>query len=168
VNHNLEINDFIIDEIVSIEFLGEDETIDIDVEGTHMFFANDIYTHNSALGNTVVTLDSISEAFSKTFIADLVLTVARPMEGVDTNKGNILIAKNRMGPDGFVMPFLIDTKTSTIKVFSPTVYTTQSAIEENEKRQAKNIAEAYKEYKRSSKVSDKSLTQEALNNINID
>ena len=35
------------DEIESIEYFGEVDTIDITVKDTHMFFGNNIYTHNS-------------------------------------------------------------------------------------------------------------------------
>lgn len=38
------------DEIISIESIGPEESIDITVEDTSMFFlANEIYTHNSRL-----------------------------------------------------------------------------------------------------------------------
>jgi hypothetical protein len=37
------------DEIESIEEIGETETIDIEVSGDHLFYANDILVHNSAL-----------------------------------------------------------------------------------------------------------------------
>ncbi len=35
------------DKIVSIECIGEMDTVDIEVSGDHLFYANDILTHNS-------------------------------------------------------------------------------------------------------------------------
>ena len=42
----------ILDEIVSIRKVGIRRTVDIEVDGDHLFFANGILTHNSASGDT--------------------------------------------------------------------------------------------------------------------
>ncbi len=42
----------ILDEIVSIKKIGIRKTIDIEVDGDHLFYCNGILTHNSASGDT--------------------------------------------------------------------------------------------------------------------
>ena len=42
----------ILDKIVSIIPKGKMKTIDIEVDGDHLFFCNGILTHNSAAGDT--------------------------------------------------------------------------------------------------------------------
>ena len=39
-----------IDEIVSIKKIGIRKTVDIEVDGDHLFYCNGILTHNSAAG----------------------------------------------------------------------------------------------------------------------
>jgi hypothetical protein len=51
------------DEIISIEECGEEYTIDIMVDSTtHLFFANDILTHNSEFDATDLSMNSASES----------------------------------------------------------------------------------------------------------
>ena len=42
----------ILDEIVSIKKIGIRKTVDLEVDGDHLFFCNGILTHNSAAGDT--------------------------------------------------------------------------------------------------------------------
>lgn len=48
------------DEIVEIIEIGEMETMDIEVSGDHLFFANDVLVHNSAL--QLESMDDLSQA----------------------------------------------------------------------------------------------------------
>ena len=41
----------ILDEIVSIKKIGIRQTVDVEVDGDHLFFCNGILTHNSAAGD---------------------------------------------------------------------------------------------------------------------
>ena len=41
----------ILDEIVSIKKIGSKTTVDIEVDGDHLFYCNGILTHNSAAGD---------------------------------------------------------------------------------------------------------------------
>ena len=98
--HKLEINEFDMDEIVSIECIGDQETIDITVDDTHMFFANDIYTHNSSAQNDIIEGDDISESYKKLMTGDFVASMARTNENKNTGSARIHIIKNRFGNDG--------------------------------------------------------------------
>jgi len=76
-------------------------------------------TNRSGLNAEVVTMESISEAFSKCFVADLIFSVSRTVEDKQANTGRIFIAKNRNGPDGMVYPIFMDTSNVRIKFAPP-------------------------------------------------
>jgi hypothetical protein len=94
--------DFIIDEIESIELVGEEETIDITVDDTHMFYANDIYTHNSSISADVVTTDQMGGSIKKAQVAHVIITVAKSLQQKEMNLATIAITKSRIGKDGIV------------------------------------------------------------------
>ena len=73
-------------------------------------------TNRSGLNAEVITMEQISEAFSKCFVADFIFSVSRTIEDKQNNRGNIFIAKNRNGPDGIVYPIHMDTSNVQIKV----------------------------------------------------
>jgi len=63
------------DEIVSIEYIGERETIDINVTGNRLFYANGILTHNSAVDELEFDHSHISGGISKINTADNVFGI---------------------------------------------------------------------------------------------
>jgi len=73
-------------------------------------------TNRSGLSERLVTMESISEAFNKCFVADFILTLSRTMEDRNNNEGRFYIAKNRNGPDGIEFPIFMDTSYVKIKV----------------------------------------------------
>jgi hypothetical protein len=75
-------------------------------------------TNRSGLNAEVITMESISEAFNKCFVADFIFSVSRTVEDKKLNKGRIFVAKNRNGPDGLVYPIRMDTSNVSIKVLS--------------------------------------------------
>jgi len=64
----------------------------------------------------VITMNSISEAFSKCFVADFIFSVSRTIMDKTKNGGRVFIAKNRNGPDGIVFPIFMDTSNVKIDV----------------------------------------------------
>ena len=75
-------------------------------------------TNRTGLQAEIITMQSISEAFSKCFIADLIFSVSRTVEDKQKNGGRIYIAKNRNGPDGMVYSIFMDTANIDIKILS--------------------------------------------------
>jgi replicative DNA helicase len=73
-------------------------------------------TNRSGLNAEVVTMEQISEAFNKCFVADLIFTLSRTAEDKQNNTGKIFIAKNRNGPDGLVFDLQMDTSNVSIKI----------------------------------------------------
>jgi hypothetical protein len=63
------------DEIVSVEYAGEEETIDINVTGNRLFYANDILSHNSAVDEIEFDHSHISGGISKINTADNVFAI---------------------------------------------------------------------------------------------
>ena len=73
-------------------------------------------TNRTGLQAEIITMQSISEAFNKCFIADLIFSVSRTVEDKQKNGGRIYIAKNRNGQDGLVYSIFMDTANIDIKI----------------------------------------------------
>ena len=73
-------------------------------------------TNRSGLSAEVITMEQISEAFNKCFVADFIFSVSRTIEDKQNNQGKIFIAKNRNGPDGMIYPIFMDTSNVNIKI----------------------------------------------------
>jgi len=73
-------------------------------------------TNRSGLNAEVVTMEQISEAFNKCFVADFICTLSRTIEDKQNNKAKMFIAKNRNGPDGIVYDLFMDTSSVNIKM----------------------------------------------------
>ncbi len=73
-------------------------------------------TNRSGINAEVITMESISEAFSKCFVADFIFSVSRKVEDKMNNTGRLFIAKNRNGIDGVVYPIFMDAANVDIKV----------------------------------------------------
>lgn len=71
-------------------------------------------TNRSALDSELVSVSQIGESYAKATICDLIMTVSRNVEDKINGTGRLFIAKSRLGEDGKVLPFLLQT--STVKV----------------------------------------------------
>jgi len=118
--HELDLGDFDLDEIESIELVGDEDTVDITVDGTHMFYANDIYTHNSSISSDVVTGDQMGGSIKKAQIGHFIMSIARTLVQKENNRATIAVLKSRFGKDGVIFEdctfdngkVFIDTETS--------------------------------------------------------
>ena len=146
--HDLNSNDFILDEIESIELIGECDTVDITVDDTHMFFANDVYSHNSALEQDVIEADKISESYSKVMIADFVLSLSRKVTDKIAGTGRWHIIKNRFGPDGLTLPSKMNMSNGQIHIYEETSVQgkdTNKQMQTGEELLRKSLLQKYKE-----------------------
>jgi len=100
-------------------------------------------TNRSALNAEVITMESISEAYNKCFVADFIFSVSRTIEDKETNSGRIFVAKNRNGPDGMIYPIFMDTANVKIKVLPKVM--TQDEMDNVTKNAAKRQKEILKE-----------------------
>jgi len=105
-------------------------------------------TNRSGLNAEVITMESISEAFNKCFVADFIFTVSRTVEDKNTNTGRIFVAKNRNGPDGLVYPLFMDTSNVKIKVLNQTGESVNDIIQKSSKERLENLKEKYALFKK--------------------
>ena len=103
-------------------------------------------TNRSGLNAEVITMESISEAFNKCFVADFIFTISRTIDDKTANGGRLFIAKNRNGPDGIVFPLFMDTSNVCIKVLQPSEE--DELVEVSVKKQKENLVEKYKKFKK--------------------
>ena len=76
-------------------------------------------TNRSGLNAEVITMEQISEAFNKCFVADFIFSISRTIQDKQNNQGKLFIAKNRNGPDGMVYNIFMDTSNVNIKIMPP-------------------------------------------------
>jgi len=84
-------------------------------------------TNRGGLNAEVITMESISEAFNKCFVADFIFSLSRTAQDKQANTGRFFIAKNRNGPDGLVFPIFMDTSNVSIKALERSEVTEEKA-----------------------------------------
>jgi len=105
-------------------------------------------TNRSGLNADVITMESISEAFSKCFVADFICSISRTVEDKTENKGRMFVAKNRNGIDGIVYPMEIDTSRVHLRVLPPDEHSTIDAVVMKTKQeQDEHLRQKYKKFK---------------------
>jgi len=105
-------------------------------------------TNRSALNAEVITIESVSEALNKCFVADFIASVSRTMQDRENNTGRIIINKNRHGADGVLYDLFMDTSNVQIKVL-PRGMSLEDSKEEALKREKEKLKEKFKKYKAS-------------------
>lgn len=83
------------DEIVSIEYIGEQDTIDINTTGNRLFYANDLLTHNSAVDEVEFDHSHISGGISKINTADNVFGIFTSRAMRERGKYQLQLLKTR-------------------------------------------------------------------------
>ena len=73
-------------------------------------------TNRGGLNAEVITMEAISESFSKCFVADFIFSLSRTVQDKQSNKGRMFIAKNRNGPDGLVFDAFVDWSVVKISI----------------------------------------------------
>ncbi len=105
-------------------------------------------TNRSGLNAEVITMEAISEAFSKCFVADFICSISRTVEDKTENKGRMFVAKNRNGIDGIVYPMEIDTAKVHLRVLPPDEHSTIDAVVMKTKQeQDEHLRKKYKKFK---------------------
>jgi len=104
-------------------------------------------TNRSGLNAEVITMEAISEAFNKCFVADFIFSISRTIQHKNCNSGRVFIAKNRNGPDGIVYPIFMDTANVKIDVL-PQIETFEEIKKSEVKKQEQTLQEKYKNYRK--------------------
>ena len=108
-------------------------------------------TNRSGLNAEIITMEAISEAFNKCFVADFICTVSRTIEDKTANTGRMFVAKNRQGYDGMIYPLFMDTSNVKIKVFEPTNETVEEINVKAAEKQMDNIKKKYMSWRKEGK-----------------
>jgi len=121
------------------------------LRGTAMIYKCPVWTasqtNRGALNAEVITMESISEAFNKCFPADFIISISRTPEDKQADTGLMFVAKNRNGPDGFVLPMKIDTSKVYLEVLKNNGETIAMVEEQSDRKKAKALAEKWKSLK---------------------
>jgi hypothetical protein len=83
------------DEIISINYVGEEETIDINTSGNRLFYANNILTHNSSVDEVEFDHSHISGGISKINTADNVFGIFTSRAMRESGKYQLQLLKTR-------------------------------------------------------------------------
>ena len=105
-------------------------------------------TNRTGLNAEVITMESISEAFNKCFVADFICTISRTIKDKAANEGRMYVAKNRNGPDGIVFPLFMDTKNVAIKVLQKSEESADQIIAKSAKDQEETLKQKYRKFKK--------------------
>tara|TARA_R110001592_G_scaffold228361_3_gene484906 strand:- start:701 stop:2095 length:1395 start_codon:yes stop_codon:yes gene_type:complete len=73
-------------------------------------------SNREAAEKEVIGMDSMSEAYGKAMVADVVVSLSRKQLEKATGSGRLFVAKNRAGKDGILFPVRIDCSKSKITV----------------------------------------------------
>ena len=105
------------------------------------------HTNRSGLNAEVITMEAISEAYSKCFVADFIFSVSRTIDDKNNDTGRLFVAKNRFGPDGIIYPAKMDLARVKIAILPSTGETIGEAHAHAAKQQSDKLKERYKKYK---------------------
>ena len=104
-------------------------------------------TNRSGLNAEVITMEAISEAYSKCFVADFIFSVSRTIDDKNNDTGRLFVAKNRFGPDGIIYPAKMDLARVKIAILPSTGETIGEVHAHAAKQQSEKLKERYKKYK---------------------
>ena len=130
--NNVQYFELQLDEIVQICFMGEMQSIDIQIDGDHVFLANEILTHNSSMNSEIILGDQVSHSIGKIQIADFVLSISRTHADRMSNTARFTVVKNRGGRDGMVYNGYVDLQIGSIQMYDN--YTKKSVEARQPKR----------------------------------
>lgn len=95
----------------------------------------------------LVTMEHISEAYSKCFNADFIFAITRTLRDRQNNTGKMFIAKNRNGPDSIIFPILMNTADVSITVLPSAGDTPEDIKEQSMADHQQSLKEKYKKFK---------------------
>lgn len=119
--------DMFLEKIVKIEEIGERDAIDIEVNGNHLFYANDILTHNSS---SDVELTDTSESFGLPATADFMFAI---ISTEDLEKlGQLLVKqlKNRYNDPSQHKRFVIGVDRAKMRLYDVDISAQKNIMQE--------------------------------------
>jgi hypothetical protein len=107
----------IIDEVIEIVELDEEETMDIEVSGNRLFFANDILTHNSGYDNADIDLTNTSESIGLPATVDAMFALISTEELEAMGQIMIKQLKNRWNNLSYHRRFVVGIDRSKMRLY---------------------------------------------------
>jgi len=101
--------------ILKIEELDERELVDIEVSGNHLFYANDILTHNSS---SDVDLTDTSESFGLPATADFMFALIATEELDQSGRIMVKQLKNRYNDLTYYRKFTVGIDRAKMKLYN--------------------------------------------------
>jgi len=101
--------------ILKIEELDEREMVDIEVSGNHLFYANDILTHNSS---SDVDLTDTSESFGLPATADFMFALIATEELDQSGRIMVKQLKNRYNDPTYYRKFTVGIDRAKMKLYN--------------------------------------------------
>lgn len=95
----------------------------------------------------IVDMNNMSEAYSKAFIADLIVTISRKSSERAEGHGRLYVAKNRNGRDGLVFPVKIDTARSKFTIIGEQT-TPEDVREQDQHDVRKALKDRFQKYEK--------------------
>jgi len=109
-------------------------------------------SNRSAVEEEVISAKGISEAYSKIFPADVVMSLSRTREDKMANTARLHIIKNRLGGDAGIYPLYFNTSNVSIKILQEPVEL--KTEEQKQAEEEKKFKEKYKIYRQQEKSSN--------------
>jgi len=117
-----------LEKITHIKEIGYDEAIDIEVSGNHLFYANDILTHNS---NSDVSLEDVSESFGLPATADFMFAIITGEQLNGLNQLMVKQLKNRYNDPNMYKKFVIGVDRAKMRLYNVEQTAQQDIIDES-------------------------------------
>lgn len=100
-------------------------------------------TNRSGLEMDVVTIAQIGEAYAKATVCDVIMTVSRTTADKQAHTGRMYLAKSRLGSDGMVYPFLLNTSTVKVTLLDQNVDPLSFMIQNNPELMKRKLGEKF-------------------------
>ena len=106
-------------------------------------------TNRAGLECDLVTIGEIGECYAKAQICDLIMTITRNQEMKSEGRGRLYNAKSRLGKDGQVFDFLMDTDKTVRVEMLPAGIDPISAMARNPEKQKERMRQVIEQMKSS-------------------
>lgn len=104
-------------------------------------------TNRSGLNSEIITMDAISEAYSKCFPSDFIFTISRTMQEYANDAGKMFVAKSRLGRSNCTFNMHIDLSKAFMDIDSEITGTVDEINENNLQQNEQVVKDKYAEYK---------------------
>lgn len=106
------------DTIISIEEYGKVETLDINVSGNNLFFANGILTHNSGATSSDPGMENVSESYGTAATVDFMAAIISNEELAKLNQFVFIQLASRYGDVNYFKRFTVGVDKSKMRLYN--------------------------------------------------